>query len=803
MVTIKASRGFSNLARSRGVNVPSSMSSGSKSGSPQQKKQSSDPYVSKFGKTRDQLMASSAAKQAKELAAKFEARGNTETASQLSNFAKLVQSKGSIKGAEQELSKKSSYLSSQLKQERQAEQQQQQIEEQQQIEQQQAKKSQLSGGLLGGDLPGQKFVDRKNTGFREDTSTFGKAKSIYKKADTAVLGFLPGAEAPEDVITGFSQSKNPVKRFIADRPEFIYFRNIKAIRKVGSKVVKKITPSPDTVRRIEKERFEQAQKLYEAGQLRDVKGFEALNIFSKDPNVKISRSIKNAVREGKTLEEFRQTGSGTRGTAIALEGLNLTREKPVELVEGISQIYFTGKATASAVNFLTSKIPVTSKAGKIAVDLLVSYPAQSEIVGRVTESQLKQKGFTEQQAKTGAFAARVFQAEAFGNIEGSKAFARNKISKIRQIKNLKEAFKLKITAGFAEGSTAGLALADYKPDAQLYPTTILGKTVNLGGPSIKVGGDQILPSFKDGEVKLGKVGTAATFGALGAVSAGSFGVLEKAAAKSKAGSKLVEVTGFISDPPEYPGDVLTPGFTPFGGLKLPNAKVKTPTFAFIKESSGSISDVLENGGEISRTKVKLKTEDIDFLGIKETIKVDTSSSTKTRQTAPIRDTTPTKTKDIIRGSKGGTRSVIKGNINVVAITGSKDTVQSLLDQPSKSDITLPTETTSPTDVDVPTLTDNFFPQPANVFVTTNTNTNTNIDVPTTTMTPRLIIPPLFPGGGGGRRGKFKSFIPKVKGKYTPSLTAAALNIKGSIPSLSTGLGIRPIISKPKRKKKKR
>jgi len=685
--------------------------------------------------------------------------------------------------------------------------------------------------------------------------------SIYQKLDRALGGYLPGGVKPKEAKLPVSPVTGIAYSYEAIRPK---------LSSGLSKVAKVINPysKEATIGQV-KLRYERAQELERAGRLEEPKGFQALNPFKEES--KIGRQIIRSVKAGKTFEEFRARGKGQKGLDIAIWGSEKIREQPLEVLETGAVIYATGKLTGTA-GYGTMKFAesyIKSRAIRFTTIDLPVYYAESKALGLVTEKFMKERGFTEKEASTTAYVARVLQAEAFGNIQGTRDL--DLLPKFRPktgvIAKWVGGFKAKIYAGAAEGGPAVDAFFDWIGD----------KTISIG--NVGIGGDKALPGkemittpridtlsdpkyktetitisqskweklqpqlesktytgkelegftnklyqiTKDDKVidqysygvkvpevtkvqyNIGRIGTFIGGAAFGSITAGTFGGFEAVFSKTKGGRIATTAVGYVADPPEYPGDVLTGTFTPIGGLDIVT-KTKVPTTSvFISQQFGTPSQMKEFGGEISRIKVNIKTPEASFTGVKDMIRVEPPTPGARTATSDFGFTgtgTPASVKDIIRtGTRTKTRtmtqtkdiSVVSVNIptitNVRAMTKER-TYQPIISGtevsvPSVTDVTIP----SPVSVDVPSVSDTF----TKVNVETITQTQAQATQVSNVFTPRFIIPPILPSGGGGgsvffgrrRKGRRVS-------KYLPSLAAVGSGIKGRKPLVGTGLFVRPI-----------
>jgi len=124
------------------------------------------------------------------------------------------------------------------------------------------------------------------------------------------------------------------------------------------------------------------------------------------------------------------------------------------------------------------------------------------------------------------------------------------------------------------------------------------------------------------------------------------------------------------------------------------------------------------------------------------------------------------------------RSIIPNLINVPNIVNTPSNVPVRINNP----INVPIKTTTNTLVSI------FTPTSTPVSI------NTPVDIPITV--PTIKFPFIIPGGGGGGGGwGWPRATGRVKGKYTPSLVATTFNIRGKMPSVITGLSIRPLVGK--------
>ena len=712
-------------------------------------------------------------------------------------------------------------------------------------------------------------------------------KIAYSKADEAFLGFLPGGRTPFEVMGGIARGeskpltfKEQVGAVAGANPLLLYSQNREQLSRDSSAAVKRVTdalikkvPDPlglkvegggrEQLLSAQEKKFKIAVEMESAGELDQPRGFD---LFKKEyeKEAAIGKDIIKAVKAGQTYEDYRIKGPGQRGGDIIFAGTELIREKPLEIAEIGAQIYVGGKLLATGGQFVSNligkgvittaaaNIPIISPTAKfilkplpkfLAIDLPILVK-QSEILGRVTESFAKTRGFTDTQAANIALGARILQAEAFGNIYGSKELVRLGVSK-----TFGQAFKAKIIPGIAEavpssravfartGSVepfgAGVVFGGDKflprretittpgfdtlkdpgfktverevtrPEFEKISAGLKEQKFDLKGfENIKfvITDDGVVteeavfslksPSTTETKFQAGKLLTDITAGTVGAISAGGFGGAEFLFKGTKLGRAGTQGVGYIIDPPELPGDILTGAFTPFGGIKTTATTVPT-TSIFVSQQVGNLADITKFGGEISRTKIDVTIEGARFKGTKELIRVDAPPRSPFKTTeftrTPARGRrggVPTTINDIVKVDTG-VRDVTITNINVPTLSNVPALTGTQVFDVTKTTTNIPALTNIPSLTNIPALT--------NIPSLTQTQTDTQTDVlqVTNVFTPKLFLPSLPSGGGGGRGFGFGRKGRRTL-KFMPSLTAGALGIKGARKAFLTGLEIRAI-----------
>ena len=347
---------------------------------------------------------------------------------------------------------------------------------------------------------------------------------------------------------------------------------------------------------------------------------------------------------------------------------------------------------------------------------------------------------------------RILQPEAWANVEGStttnQLLAKTPLSKLKKMSWGQRGMKwagTKLEPGFVEGAVAtNVALDRYGA----FKTQVAGIDID----------------FKD-NLKQRAVATVGG-GLFGSFSASGLGYLEGVALPSKAGSFAVGTLGYLSDAPEYPGDVFT-------GTIVGGRSVYTQNF--IPTLSLSTTKTKQR----TQQKQELFTNNKDMLKSFNTIKVKQGTKTKQKTKALQREDTfqPFKSKQQQKQD-----SFVKQDIPAL----SQQNIPAL----SQQDIgTLQKQDTF---VKQDTKQDSFVKQDQDTF--TNVMTGN--------------FPFFWPGGGdgtlAGKGGKSRS---RRKYGYQAGFEAKVRGIYGKAPKgvagLFTGAEFRPILGSPPKKKKKK
>ena len=276
-----------------------------------------------------------------------------------------------------------------------------------------------------------------NSNMLSEQKAPAKEKSFYEKLDTSFYGFLPGGVTPTEVAKSKDFKQQVLQSATRAGVPFAAYLSQR------DKIIETVKINPETIEAKQKEKFIKAQELEKQGKLKGrISGFANLNPFNEQAN--IGKEIRKAVKEGKTYEEFRATGHGQ----LALTIFEKVAEKPVQYTEAVAlasaQSYiFAGLAQATASTAGTALN--LGRVGNYALIDLPVYIAQNEILGKGVELSSKVVGLSDTESKTLAFGTRVLVADAAGNIEGAKEFARLGVPT-----TYRQAFKAKVIPGISE-----------------------------------------------------------------------------------------------------------------------------------------------------------------------------------------------------------------------------------------------------------------------------------------------------------------------------------------------------------------
>lgn len=397
------------------------------------------------------------------------------------------------------------------------------------------------------------------------------------------------------------------------------------------------------------------------------------------------------------------------------------------------QSFFKGSANVLAPGVFGEKGAFQESVSKQASDLKLT-SAQTEAL----QTQLGQR-------RAGFGVARttgLLQAEAQANVIGSQAVRTGIISgkitgKGGTISRGVEIAKTKPLAGFVEGASGTAAfLSSTQDQSKLAPSFEGGGVPFKDFTPTNVG--SAITSFRPG-----KVLTVAGGGAVGTVTATSFGFLEGAFRKGLP-KKAVTTSGFVLDVAEAPGDIATPGLI---------------AGAAPKRRASPIRSLSVNLGTTQ--------SDINKFTSGQPIEVIGSVQGTTPQRTTIRQPT------------------ITGKTKSPSLAGVFDVTQT----PTTS-LNVPTTSTTRQTQKDPVTNLNF----NSVFEpTTQFNFATNF--PTTVQTPDLFLPliPGLPGGGGGGGG-FRGRR-RPRGRFTarlPSILGIQEGVKGQA-NVLTGLEVRGVV----------
>jgi hypothetical protein len=295
-----------------------------------------------------------------------------------------------------------------------------------------------------------------------------------------------------------------------------------------------------------------------------------------------------------------------------------------------------------------------------------------------------------------------------------------------------------------------------------------------------------------GMSKMTYINNPITWGLGGALSAGLIGgkIAALSVSGRKAAGKGLLGAAYISDPGEIYGDIAADIGSKIYSVGQTKVRITVPTMNWAFGGGGKVRNA-------KFTEITPRTRQPPTISINKPYKISYGIIETPKRIVPISrevsisNIIGTKTRVKVPTSRG--RSFVNINSNVPSVFNVPVSpiipipITPITNVPVKPIINVPININVPTKTNVPTT------------VYTPTNVPTIVDVPVTV--PTFKFPFIIPGGGGSGKGFNWGKRSRVKGKYTPSLVATAFNIRGSMPSVISGLGIRPILGKASKSSK--